>query len=98
MHGDFDAGILKDTMAFKWEGKGLRILHASAHLPPYNVAVSSSVSPELRQKITDAFISLDGNNPEHLEVIKALDKKYNGFTKTSDREYDVVRDLIKPFN
>jgi len=98
MHGDFDAGILKDTKAFKWENKGLRILHASDHLPPYNIAVSQSVSPELKDKITQAFIALDGNNPEHLKVIKAVDKKYNGFAETNDAEYDVIRNLVKPFN
>jgi len=98
MHGDFHAGILKDTMAFKWENKGLRILHASAHLPPYNIAVSKSVSTELKEKIAQAFINLDGDNAEHLKVIKALDKKYNGFAATSDADYDVVRELVKPFN
>ena len=98
MHGDFEAGILKDTMAFKWNKKGLRILYKSPHLPPYNVAVSKTVSPELREKITKAFLALDGSNPEHLKVIKALDKKYNGFSKTSDKEYDVIRDLIAPFS
>jgi phosphonate transport system substrate-binding protein len=97
MNGDFDAGILKDTMAFKWEGKGLRILYSSDHLPPYNIAVSKNVDKELLGKIRQAFLNLDGNNPEHLEIIKALDKKYNGFAPTSDAEYDVVRKLIKPF-
>lgn len=98
MHGDFDAGILKDTMAFKWEGKGLRILYATPDLPPYNVAVSGDISPELLAKIKKAFLDLDGDNPNHLKVIKALDKKYNGFAETSDAEYDVIRDLIKPFS
>ena len=48
---------------------------------------------ELRQ----AFLKLDGNNPEHVKVIKALDKKYDGFASTNDAEYDVVRKLISPF-
>lgn len=96
--GAFDAGILKDTMAFKWEGKGLRIIYATPDLPPYNVAVSSDISPDLMAKIKNAFLALDGNNPKHLKVIKALDKKYNGFAATSDAEYDVIRELIAPFN
>lgn len=98
MHGDFDAGILKDTTALKWENKGLRILHSTPDLPPYNVVVSKNTDPDLRRKITAAFLSLDGENARHLKVIKALDKKYNGFAPTNDAEYDVVRKLIKPFN
>jgi phosphonate transport system substrate-binding protein len=98
MNGDFDAGILKDTMAYQWEGKGLRILHASPDLPPYNIAASGDIDDETLAKLQKAFLSLDSKNPQHLKVIKAVDKKYDGFVATSDAEYDVVRKLIKPFN
>lgn len=98
MHGDFDAGILKDTTALKWQQKGLRIIHSSPDLPPYNIVVSKAIQGDLREKITNAFLSLDGSSPQQLKVIKALDKKYDGFQKTSDKEYDVIRELVKPFN
>ncbi len=97
MNNDFDAGVLKDTMAYKWEGKGLRILYRSAPLPPYNIAVSRDVDETMTAKLRDAFLGLDGDNPEHLAIIKALDKKYDGFAATNDKEYDVVRQLIAPF-
>jgi len=96
--GYFDAGILKDTMAYKWENKGLRILYATPDLPPYNIAVSGNINSDLAEKIRKAFLDLDGNNPKHLNVIKALDSKYNGFSATNDAEYDVIRKLIKPFS
>jgi phosphonate transport system substrate-binding protein len=98
LNGDFDAGILKDTMAYQWQGKGLRILHASPDLPPYNVAAKGDIDDATLAKLKKAFLSLDANNPQHLKIIKALDKKYDGFAATSDAEYDVVRELIKPFN
>lgn len=98
INGDFDAGILKDTKAFKWQGKGLRILYSSPNLPPYNITASKNVSPELVAKLRKAFLSLDSKNPKHLQIIKAVDKKYNGFAETNDAEYDVVRKLIAPFN
>lgn len=97
MNEDFDAGILKDTMAYKWEGKGLRILHASPALPPYNIVASKNVSEGQLKELKRIFLSLDKNNPDHLKVIKAIDKKYDGFAATSDAEYDVVRKLIAPF-
>lgn len=98
MRGHYDAGILKDTMAFKWKGKGIRILHSSPQLPPYNIAVSKNIDDELFNKIRKAFLDLDVKNPEHKAVIKALDKKYDGFAPTNDQEYDVVRKLISPFD
>ena len=97
-NGDFDAGILKDTIAYKWEQQGLRIVYKSPALPPYNIAASRQVDNATLAAIREAFLALDKNRPEHAEVIKALDKDYDGFAPTSDAEYDVVRELIKPFN
>ena len=97
VNNDFDAGILKDTMAYKWEGKGLRILHASPALPPYNIVASKNVSKELLKELKQIFLSLNKNNPDHLKIIKAVDKKYDGFAATSNAEYDVVRKLVAPF-
>ena len=98
LNKDFDAGILKDTMAYKWEGKGIRILYATPELPPYNIAASKNVDKVTLKKLQNAFLRLDTKNPEHMEIIKALDKKYSGFAPTNDQEYDVVRKLIKPFD
>lgn len=98
MNGDFDAGILKDTMAYKWNGKGIRILYSSPELPPYNITASKNVDDALLAKLREAFLSLDEKNPAHVPIIKAVDKKYDGFAPTSDAEYDIVRELIKPFD
>jgi phosphonate transport system substrate-binding protein len=95
--GDFDAGILKDTSAYQWEKKGLRIVYASPDLPPYNLVVSRNVDEATSQRIKQALLVLDPGRPEHLKVIKALDATYDGFVETNDAEYDVVRELVKPF-
>lgn len=97
LHGDYDAGILKDTMAYKWQEKGIRIIYSSPDLPPYNITASRNVDDTLLKKIKQLFLQLNVSNPEQLHIIKALDKKYDGFAATSDEEYDVVRQLIKPF-
>ena len=97
MAGDFDAGILKDTKAYEWEKKGLKIIYASEHLPPYNIAVKSRLDPAVYARLKAAFLKLDRKNPNHLPVIQALNRNYDGFADTSDSEYDVVRRLVKPF-
>jgi phosphonate transport system substrate-binding protein len=96
-NGDFDAGILKDTTAYQWEQKGLRVIHSSPSLPPYNIVVSRNVDDRLLRKIRDAFLKLNAATPGHLDAIKSLDPSYDGFAKTTDAEYDVVRRLVKPF-
>ena len=98
MRGFYDAGILKDTTALDWQDKGLRIIHASPQLPPYNITASSKVDKLLLEKMQKAFLKLDIENPKHRAVIKALDSDYDGFAATNDVEYDVVRGLIAPFD
>jgi phosphonate transport system substrate-binding protein len=95
--GDFDAGILKDTTAYEWERKGLRILHASPPLPPYNIAVSRRVDEPTRNALRQALLHLNPRDPAHGNVVESLDKNYDGFAPVTDAEYDVVRMLVKPF-
>lgn len=97
LNKDFDAGILKDTKAFAWSGKGVRIIYSSPHLPPYNIAATNGMPDDLYEQIKKAFLELNVNNRKHLSVIKALSKNYSGFENTSDAEYDVVRKLTEPF-
>lgn len=94
---DFDAGILKDTTATQWVKKGLRIIHTSPYVPPFNISVSSRVSDARFLEIQQALLKLNTSNPAHRAVLKALDEEYDGFAKTSDAEYDAVRKLIEPF-
>lgn len=96
LNGDFDAGIVKDTTAFQWEGRGLRVFHRSPELPPYNIAVSRRVDDALARRIQQALLRLTAADPRHAAVIHALDPSYDGFAEISDRDYDVVRRMVKP--
>lgn len=96
MSGDFDAGIVKDTTAYQWEGRGLRVFHRSPELPPFNVAVSRRVDDALAGRIRQALLRLTAANPRHAAVIHALDPSYDGFAEVSDRDYDVIRRMVKP--
>lgn len=95
--GEFDAGILKDTTAREWQKKGLRVIHTSAPLPPYVIAVRGNLDEKLVVKLRQALLTLRKTDARHLAILKALDPEYDGFALTSDAEYDVVRDLIAPF-
>jgi len=98
LRGEFDAGILKDTKYYGWKNKGIRLLHSSPKLPPYNIATNKNVSSKLYHKIKKAFLGLSVNNPNEKAIIKSLSKKYDGFAETNDAEYDVIRELVAPFS
>ncbi|NWG87193.1 MAG: PhnD/SsuA/transferrin family substrate-binding protein [Hydrogenophilaceae bacterium] len=95
--GDFDAGIVIDSTAYRWRGKGVRILYSSKNLPPYNIAGSSKLDRATQTKLRDALLRLDPAKPEHKQIITALSEAYSGFAATKDAEYEIVRKLIKPF-
>jgi len=95
--GEFDAGILKDTTAKEWERKGLRVLHQSPPLPPYNIAVGPHLSAEEARAIQKALIDLNPDYPPHRAALRALDAEYDGFAAATDAEYDVIRTLVAPF-
>ncbi len=97
LSGDFDAGVVKDTTAIKFKPQGLRVIYSSPPLPPYNIVASSKMDPKLVEKIRDIFLKLDMTKPEYKAVIQSLDPSYDGFVAVTDQEYDVVRNLIKPF-
>lgn len=95
--GDFDAGILKDTSAEQWKNKGLKVIHTSPPLPPYNIAVSRSVDEATRKKIRAALLKLSPANSEHAKVLKALDDGYTGFAAASEEDYRLVSEMVAPF-
>lgn len=97
INGDFDAGILKDTVAEKFEPQGLRIIHISPPLPSYLFAVSNRLPPETITKLRNAMLTLNTSTPEGKSVLNALDSGYDGFETAEDKDYDVVRKLIAPF-
>lgn len=94
---DFDAGILKDTMAYKWQGKGIRIIYASPELPPYSIVACGKMPPDLLASIRQAFLQLNSESPAYYNIIKSLDRNYDGFMIANDREYDLVRKMIAPY-
>jgi len=98
LNGDFDAGILKDTMAYQWEGKGIRVLYSSPELPPYNVVACGAMDDATLARVREAFLALDPDNAAHRAIIKALDPQYDGFAAAQDSDYAIVRKLIQPFS
>lgn len=97
MNGDFDAGILKDTTALAWHGKGVRILHESPALPPYVIVARKGLDRLLIETMQTALVNASQSDMDATAAIHALDRHYTGFAPASDSDYDVVRALIKPF-
>jgi phosphonate transport system substrate-binding protein len=97
LNRDYDAGIVTDSKARKWDKSGLRVIYKSPRLPPYNIAASRKMDHALFVKLQHALLSLDRNNPDHRRILDAMGEDFDGFARADDKEYDIVRKLIKPF-
>jgi phosphonate transport system substrate-binding protein len=95
LNADFDAGILKDTVAEKYAA-GLRIIHTSPPLPSYIFAVNKNLSPKVIAKLKTAMLALKDDTEENRAILLALENGYNGFEVAQDKDFDGVRRLFSP--
>lgn len=85
----FESLVAKGTI----DAGKVRILGYSADIPQYPWIMRTDLEPALKQRIADAFLSLDKENPEHQAILKPF--KADGFLAIDDRAYDVIRDIRK---
>jgi phosphonate transport system substrate-binding protein len=95
--GDFDGGILKDSIADDFKDKGIIVIGSTPPLPSYVFAVHPSMPVSVRNKLRDAFLSLKKDTPVGTATLEAFDSSYDGFVVIQDSAYDPVRKLIQPF-
>ena len=96
LEGQADVGAAKNTI---WEhlmrvdprvGEELRILATSAKVPSNGLLVAPDVTPELRDRIRDLLLDLEGS-PGASEILQRL--RFKGFVPTSRESYQPVFDL-----
>ena len=62
--GDFDGGILKDSIADEFKSKGLTVVGSTAPLPSYIFAVHPGMPATVRNQLRDALLALNRSTPE----------------------------------
>ncbi len=95
--GDFDGGILKDSVADEFKGKGIAVVGSTAPLPSYIFAVHPGMPEAVRNQLRNALLALNKSTPERAATLEAFDKACDGFVVVDDPAYDTVRKLIQPF-
>jgi phosphonate transport system substrate-binding protein len=92
--GDFDAGILKDTVAEKFAAQGLRVIYNSPPLPSYVFAVNKNLPPGTIARLKQALLELKDDSDENRAILNALEQGYSGFEAASDKDFDGIRKLL----
>ncbi len=96
INGDFDAGILKDTVAEKFASQGIRVIHTSPALPSYVFAVNKNLPPKTIAKLKNAMLALKPDTEANKAILTALEQGYDGFEAANDKDFDGIRKLLAP--
>lgn len=95
--GDFDGGILKDSVAADFRNKGIVAIGSTPPLPSYVFAVHPGMPVAVRNKLRNALLALKKSSPDGSATLEAFDNAYDGFVVVDDQAYDPVRKLIQPY-
>jgi phosphate/phosphite/phosphonate ABC transporter binding protein len=87
-----DLGGLSERVAKKYLADGLRIVKTSEPIPQYAICACACLPAGLRAAISQALLAID--KARHPELIAAM-KDVDGFAPAEDRDFDVVRVMIK---
>lgn len=87
-----DLGGLSERVAKKYLTDGLRIVKTSEPIPQYTLCACSCLPEGLRSALRQALLAIDKTH--HPELIAAM-KDVDGFAPAEDRDFDVVRVMIK---
>lgn len=91
LKGDFDAGGVMESVAYRFKDKGIRFLKFSDDIPEFNICYNPSISEADLSIIKSALISLRDTDPEGATILKSIDESYTGFTEAKDSDYDTIR-------
>jgi phosphonate transport system substrate-binding protein len=95
--GDFDGGILKDSVAKDFKSKGIVVIGSTEPLPSYIFAVHPNMPAAVRDQLRNALLALKKTTPDRIATLEAFDKACDGFVVVDDPAYDSVRKLIQPY-
>lgn len=94
LKGNFDAGGVTESVAYKFKDKGIKIIKFSEDLPGFNICVNKTMSERDRVSIRNALTALTNATPEGSLILSSIYRRYTAFEEASDAEYANVREMM----
>jgi phosphate/phosphite/phosphonate ABC transporter binding protein len=86
-----ELGGLSERVANKYLADGLRVIKTSEAIPQYSICACACLSDGLRSALRDALLAVNKTGEATLAAMKVID----GFAAAEDRDFDVVRVMLK---
>lgn len=88
--GYHDVGAVSEAVAKKYTSDGLKIIKTSEAIPSFILCATGSMPEEIKKGIITTLESLRDKS-----VLSPIDNDIEGFAPAFDRDFDVVRVMIK---
>ncbi|OGQ11268.1 MAG: hypothetical protein A2026_09385 [Deltaproteobacteria bacterium RBG_19FT_COMBO_46_12] len=96
LKGQFDAGAVKDIIAYKYQNDGLRFIFATDPIPTVPIFVRIDASQEVVKSVKTALLNLNPRDPNHQKKMSLWDEEFKyGFTEAIDSDYDSIRKILR---
>ena len=96
MKGQFDAGAVKDIVAYQYQSQGIRFIHVTDPLPTVPIVVRDDTPKEIVESVKAALLKLNPNDPAAQKEMSQWDEEFKyGFTEASDSDYDPIRKILR---
>jgi phosphate/phosphite/phosphonate ABC transporter binding protein len=90
--GRYDIGGMSESVANKYVRDGLKIIKKSESIPQFTISAYNGIPSHLRDDIQTALMSI--NKTKYPDLTRAM-KDIEGFAPAEDRDFDVVRVMIR---
>ncbi len=88
--GNHDVGGMSESVARKYAADGLKIIKISEAIPRFALCASEILPEEIRGEVRKSLISMKDS-----QTLTSIDKDITGFAVAEDRDFDMVRVMIK---
>jgi phosphonate transport system substrate-binding protein len=96
LKGQFDAGAVKDIVAYKYQKDGLRFISVTDPTPTVPIVARTDVSQKMVKSVKTALLKLDPKDPNYRKKMAQWDEEFKyGFTEASDSDYDPIRRILR---
>lgn len=97
LRGNFDAGVVRESVAEEYEGKGIAVVARAHPVPGSPIVVAKQHDPAVVEAFTKALLAVDPRKPEFSSRVANWDVEFRyGFARANDREYDRLQAVLVP--
>lgn len=88
LQGEYDAGAVRNIVAEKHVGKGLRVVYRTPPFPGGPISVLKDCDPKIVKSVAAALLSVDVTKPKYRRMVEGWDPEFRyGFTEASVEDY-----------